>query len=96
MSDDVSNERKNQRSAQSARGIEQIVAKVESEVLAEDKMGATREMMVEGTCARIRSRLSERFQPCEECGHPVDTIKPGVGKATNDEQWWHPGCFDAE
>lgn len=36
----------------------------------------------------------ERYQPCEECGEPVDTLEPGIWKAPNDEQWWHEGCYD--
>lgn len=77
-------------------GIGRTVDEVESEILAEDKLGATRDMLVEGTCERIRDRLTERFIPCQECGHPVDTLKPGAWKTSNDEQWWHPGCHDAE
>lgn len=38
------------------RAIE-VVHAVESEVLAEDHTAATREMMVEGTCARIVASL---------------------------------------
>lgn len=40
----------------------------------------------------VRRSLLERFRSCEECGHPVDTIKDGIWKAPNDEQWWHPNC----
>lgn len=34
-----------------------IIDEVEDEVLDEDKMGATRDMIAEGTCARIRERV---------------------------------------
>lgn len=35
----------------------EIIAEVEEEVLAEDKHGASRDMVVGGTCERIRERL---------------------------------------
>lgn len=35
-----------------------------------------------------------RFQPCVECGEPVDSHESGNWKAPNDEQWWHEGCYD--
>lgn len=36
----------------------------------------------------------QRYQDCEGCGEPVDTLKTGIWKAPNDEQWWHEGCYD--
>lgn len=37
---------------------------------------------------------TDRYQPCQGCDNPVDTLEPGVWKAPNDEQWWHEGCYD--
>ena len=37
--------------------VEEIIGEVEAEVLAEDKFGASRNDVVEGTCQRIVRRL---------------------------------------
>ena len=46
-----------------------LVEEIEEEVLDEDKTGATRDQMVEGTCQRIRDRIRERI---EEPVHDVE------------------------
>lgn len=37
--------------------IIEIINEVEAEVLAEDKLGASRDQIAEGTCERIRERI---------------------------------------
>lgn len=39
-----------------------VIDDVEEEVLAEDKLGASRDQVASGTCARIKRRLNNRFQ----------------------------------
>jgi uncharacterized membrane-anchored protein len=41
----------------SVEDVKEVIGEVQEEILEEDKMGATREMMVEGTCQRIASRV---------------------------------------
>jgi len=56
----------------------EVIEDVEEEILAEDKLGASRDQIVEGTCQRIRDRLRDelnngdkwfihRFE-CPDCG----------------------------
>jgi hypothetical protein len=37
--------------------VEELIEDVESEILAEDKFGASRDEVAEGTCRRIKRRL---------------------------------------
>lgn len=43
---------------------------------------------------RAVADIDEMYQPCDACGHPVNTLLPGVWKAPNDNYWWHPGCAE--
>jgi len=50
--------------ARPGRGVSQedvlnAIDEVEGKILAEDKTGATRDQVVEGTCQRIRSRIRD-------------------------------------
>ena len=64
-----------------------IINEVEERVLSEDKHGATREMVAEGTCERIRERIFQLekdvpgYRPisefddlrCQRCKREIDT-----------------------
>lgn len=56
-SNNSTNHKDNETEQLSIEEVEQIIEDVEAEVLAEDKLGASRNDVVEGTCQRIVRRL---------------------------------------
>lgn len=55
-----------------------VVDDVESEVVDEDKMGASREQVAEGTCERVRRRLKDELGvPCRRCEDSL--VQPDAG-----------------